>query len=323
MVPTQSSPLKQIPILCGPTASGKSALALEYAERHPGTEIINCDSLIVYRHFDIGTAKPSRAELATVPHHLVDIRDPEVRFDAADFVREVARARAEISARGGQPLLVGGTGFYLKALLFGLWDAPETSAAFRASVESIPNGELFSELKKADPASAARIGPNDRYRLIRSLEIFKLSGKTPTELQARTSTAANPDFRLVWIDRADDELFARVTDRTEAMLSAGWIDETRDLRGRFPDAPALRSVGYAQILDYLDGIAPAGRKLAPGIAGLKDEINLATRQLIKSQRTLIRGLAKKLRPESFRSFLLDRDLSAILAELSAASCCRK
>jgi len=290
VVPTQSSALKKIPVICGPTASGKTELALKMARENPKTEIINCDSLIVYRHFDIGTAKPTPVELAAVPHHLVNIRDPEDRFDAADFVKGVTTARAEIADRGGSAILVGGTGFYLKALLFGLWDAPETNPAFREEMEEIPNAALQRELEKVDPVSAARIGPNDRYRLIRSLEIFKFSGKTPTELQSQQNKTPNPEYELIVIDRPDAELFARVEKRTQAMLDAGWIEETIRLRKQFPSAPALRSVGYAQILDHLDGIAPRGRKLAPGIQGLKDEINLATRQLIKSQRTFFKGV---------------------------------
>ncbi len=283
------APAFRIPILAGPTASGKTDVVLALAEELGRVEIINADSLQVYRGMDIGTAKPSRAELERVPHHLIDIREPDEEFTAGDFLRETDRAISEIEGRGNFPVLVGGTGFYLKARLYGLWDAPPADPAVRGRLEHLTDAELYAELEKKDPESALRIGMNDRYRLVRSLEIMAQGGLSPSELRAREPASPDPRFELWVIDREGSELESRITRRTERMLEAGLLDETRGLVARYPGARALKAVGYAQCADFLAGRRPAGRKMAAGIEGLKAEINLATRQLVKKQRTWFRG----------------------------------
>ncbi len=316
MVPENRVSTVVTPILSGPTASGKTAFVLELAE-HYDLEIINADSLLVYRGFDIGTAKPTKEELARVPHHLIDIRDPEETYTAADFVRDVERLLREIHSRGKRALIVGGTPFYLKALTFGLWEAPSTSPEFRKAVENDPTPLLHEQLQALDPTHAAKIGPADRYRIIRALEILQFSGKKPSELEAEAKTRGpDPRFPLWVLDRAPAELESRIHLRTRAMLEHGLIDEARQLCQEHPTARALGSIGYAQVLDHLDGKAPQGRTLRPGLDGLQDEIALATRQLVKAQRTFLRGM-----PHA-QWFLFEQDrprLEALARETFAAT----
>lgn len=282
-------------VLAGPTAAGKTALALEMAARLPGLiEIVNADSMQVYRTMDIGTAKPTPAELASVPHHLIDIRNPDEPFAAGEFVREARTAIESIHARGKRALVVGGTGFYLRALFFGIWDGPAADAGIRARLETSTDAKLHASLTAIDPASALRIGAADRYRLIRALELHELSGKTPTELQAEMAGAPDPGLLLWVVDRAPSELEARFRLRAQQMLEQGLLKEVRGLRSRHPAARALGAVGYNEVCAYLDGVAPEGRKIPAGLPGLQSEIELATRQLVKKQRTWFRNLHTKL-----------------------------
>lgn len=303
-------------ILTGPTASGKSGIALEWARHSRKTssppskpiEIINADSLNIYREFNIGTAKPTAAERAEIPHHLIDIRDAREGYTAADFVRDVNAYIADIQARGARALIVGGTGFYLKALLYGLWDAPATDAALRTQLEAHPTEFLRAQLQEIDPQAGARIGPSDRYRMIRALEIHKLSGKTLTEIESAQNQTPDPRFELFVIDREKDELDARIAARTRAMIEAGLVEEVRGLLMRYPEARALQSVGYAETIAYLREEKPEGRVPRPGLEGLCDEITLGTRQLAKRQRTWFRG------EKAAKIFILDRERDRLEAE---------
>ena len=293
--------LVRIPILAGPTASGKTSFAHEQAERL-GLEIINADSLLVYRHFDIGTAKPTVQEMGSIPHHLINIRDPLESFTAAEFVRAVHSLVADLERRHQKALIVGGTHFYLKALCLGLWDAPETQPEFRKTLEHVESSQLFERLLALDPVYAAKIGAADRYRIIRALEILEFSPKKPSELESEAAQKQpDPRFPLLWIDRSPNEIEARIQARTHQMLEAGLIQETRALLEHYPQARALTSVGYRQVVDFIQGTPPAGRALRPGTAGLSDEIQLATRQLVKSQRTFLRGF------EFAERFLFEED----------------
>jgi tRNA dimethylallyltransferase len=302
-----STPGLKVAILTGPTATGKTGLAIELAEKHGSIEIINADSLLVYRGMDIGTAKPSQAEQKNIPHHLIDVRDPHEPFTAGDFHREATKAIDEIHSRGKRALIVGGTGFYLKTLLYGLWPAPKSDPAVRQKLEQESNDKLYEKLEKRDPDAALRIGRNDRYRLIRAHEMIELSGMTPTEMQAQTPKEPDPRFELWVLDRTNDELYARIDQRTRLMLEQGLIEEVKTLQARYAgqELPrALSSVGYRETQDHLAGILPEGRKIAPGIEGLKSEISLSTRQLVKSQRTWFRG------EKSSHWFTLEQDLPA-------------
>ena len=311
---SEASPAKTA-ILTGPTATGKTQVALELAATTPGIEIINADSMLVYQGLNIGTAKPSPEELSRVHHHLIDLISPDQTFTAAEFARQAREAMKEIQARGNRPLIVGGTGFYLKALLYGVWNAPPADPALREALEKLTNEALFSELQSVDPTAATRIGLADRYRLVRSLEIFRLSGKPPTQLETENQKDPDPQFEIWIIDRTDDELSERIRKRTAAMVHEGIIEEFQSAYARYPESRALKAIGYAQVADYLAQRAPQGRKLKPGLEGLCDEIQLATRQLVKSQRTWFKSFLTKV-PHAKR-LILEQD-RALLAELFAA-----
>lgn len=293
-----------IGILTGPTATGKSSLAIELAlNRYPKLEIINADSLLVYREMNIGTAKPSPTELKTVPHHLIDIRSPNETFTAGEFVRTAHTAIEEIHQRGNRALIVGGTGFYLKALLFGLWEAPPADPQIRSTLQKETNETLLMRLQERDPLAATRIGLSDRYRLIRALEIIQLTGKSPTQLEMETPQHPSPQFRLWILDRPTEELHIRIQKRTQTMIQDGLIEEYVHLQKNFPEARALNAVGYKQVGDYLAQRTPSGRKLEPGLGGLDSEIQLATRQLVKQQRTWFKGQLSKV--DTAQWFLLE------------------
>jgi tRNA dimethylallyltransferase len=295
-------------ILTGPTAVGKSSLAMEVA-RKLKLEIVNADSVCFYRDFNIGSAKPSAKELSEIPHHLINIADPSKTYHAGNFLSDVNSALMDIHTRGKRAIIVGGSGFYLKALRFGLWEAPATSPELRASFESRTLADLFAELKTLDPVHAEKIGPMDRYRVIRALEILKLSGNKPSDLEAQMSKDPNPEFPLWVVDRDANELSTRMQERISEMLAAGWINEVKALRKKYPGSKTLNAVGYAQIINDIDGILPEGRKLKPGIEGLISEIHLAHRQLAKSQRTWF----KSMKPNE--SFQLDQDRTELIEKL--------
>ncbi len=289
MVPEKDRIPLPIGILTGPTATGKSSLAFRLASQNQKIEILSADSLLIYRGMDIGTAKPTLDELQKIPHHLINILDPNQIFTAGEFVRQSHKIFEEVHARGNRVLIVGGTGFYLKALLFGLWETPAADPIIRKDLQNYNNLDLFNRLKKIDEASAQRIGLSDRYRLIRALEIYYLTHQSPSQLQNLQPTQPNPQFRLWILDRSNSELHSRIKTRTEQMLQSGLIQEFRSLFKKFHESRALNAVGYAQVKAYLLGEKPPGRKVKPGEEGLSEEIQLATRQLVKQQRTWFRG----------------------------------
>ncbi len=313
-------PAFPVAILTGTTASGKTAIALDFARKHGGMEIINADSLLVYRGFDIGTAKPTRSELAEIPHHLVDIRNPDEAFTAGDFVRECDSAIRKIHARGKRALIVGGTGFYLKALVYGLWDVPKAPTELREKLDAFSNLELHSRLEKVDAEAAKRITAHDRYRLLRAWEMIESTGKTPSQLEAEAvSRGSVTGLSLYITDRENADLEKRIAARTERMLQEGFVAEVEKLRLAFPQARPFEAVGYFETLAYLEGRKPAGRKMADGLPGLAEEIQLATRQLAKRQRTFFgtRERGQFTRVTDLRYFTLDRDRKPLEAALLA------
>ena len=286
--------------LMGPTASGKTALALDWAQRHGG-EIVSVDSALVYRGLDIGSAKPDAGERARAPHHLLDLRDPWQAYSAAEFARDARTAIDGILARGRLPILAGGTGLYFQALLHGLSPMPEADPAMRASIAA-EAGErgwqaMHAELARVDPAAAARIKPGDPQRIQRALEVFRLSGRPISDWQRDASAAPRLPvrvLRLVIAPRDRALLHARIAARFDAMLDAGFLDEVRALRA-LPqlrdhpaplDLPAIRAVGYRQAWEYLEGRSDADVFRAQAIA--------ATRQLAKRQLTWLRGQLEAL-----------------------------
>ena len=273
--------------IAGPTASGKSALALAAAARWP-LEIISVDSAQIYRGLDIGTAKPSAAERAAVPHHLIDIIAPNASYSAARFVADARRLIGEIHGRGHHALLVGGTMLYFKALFDGLDAMPPSNAAVRANLDARATTEgwpaLHAELALVDPASAARLPPGDSQRIQRALEVFALSGRPLSSFfgQARQGGLSMPLLALMPSDR--NWLHRRIAERFDAMLSAGLVHEVAALRQRAElsaDLPAMRCVGYRQAWQALD---------AGDMAPLRERGTAATRQLAKRQLTWLRSL---------------------------------
>jgi len=274
--------------LMGPTASGKTALAVSLVERFP-LEIISVDSALVYRGMDIGTAKPDAATLARAPHHLLDIRDPTETYSAAAFCDDARRLMADIVARGRVPLLVGGTMLYFRALLQGLDDLPRADAALRKKLEAEAAARgwpaLHAELEAVDPVTAARLAPNDSQRIGRALEIFRLTGKPMSALLDRAQSELPYhvlQLALIPSDRA--VLHQRIAARFDAMLADGLIDEVQSLRQSYAltaNLPAMRAVGYRQAWAYLDGEIDLGELREQGIA--------ATRQLAKRQLTWLRS----------------------------------
>lgn len=276
-------------LLLGPTGSGKSALALEVAQRRP-VEIISIDSAQVYRGLDIGSAKPTHSERAVVPHHLIDIRDPAERYSAADFVRDARVAIAEVRGRGHLPLLVGGTMLYAKALRDGLSTLPSADAAVRAALDADARRlgwpALHARLATLDPVTAARLAPNDAQRIQRALEVVEVSGQPMSSLLARPAPD-RPRLDVVALMPADRaQLHRRLEQRFDAMLAQGFLEEVAVLRRRGDlnaDLPSMRSVGYRQAWAYLDGAGTHAEFRAAAIA--------ATRQLAKRQLTWLRSLA--------------------------------
>jgi len=290
---TNNSPLA-IAIM-GPTASGKTAAALAIAAQIP-SEVISVDSALVYRGMDIGTAKPTREELAQAPHHLIDIIDPLDAYSVAQFRNDTLRLVAEITARGKLPLLVGGTMLYFKGLADGLDDLPGADAALRVQLESeaaaIGWPAMHARLAQQDPVTANRLAPNDAQRIGRALEIIALSGQPMSALLAQREKTVLPfrllSFALEPSDRA--VLHARIAARFDAMLKDdALLDEVDDLRRRgdlHPGLPSMRCVGYRQAWEYLDGRIDRATLRETGI--------IATRQLAKRQLTWLRSMPDRV-----------------------------
>ena len=283
--------------LAGPTASGKTALALALAQQVP-LEIISMDSALVYRGMDIGTAKPSAAERAAVPHHLIDIRDPLQAYSAAEFVRDATGLIHAIHARSKLPLLVGGTMLYYKALAEGLDAMPAADATVRAQLahEAAMRGwpALHAQLAVVDPVTAARLAPADSQRIQRALEVYRVSGLPLSHFHAaRAQDPAVPAEKhlLVALEPQDRAwLHARIAQRLQAMWAAGFMDEVRALRARgdlHRDLPSMRCVGYRQAWEALDGLWPMDQ--------LPDKAVYATRQLAKRQITWLRAMPQAQR----------------------------
>ena len=274
--------------LMGPTASGKTDLAIQLRQQLP-VEVISVDSALIYRGMDIGTAKPSKAELALAPHRLIDICDPAESYSAANFRTDALREMQEISAQGKIPLLVGGTMLYYKALLEGLSPLPSADEKVRSEIEAkaalIGWGGLHQELSKIDPISAQRINPNDSQRINRALEVFYLTGKTLTELTAQKGEALPYDILQFAIAPEQREvLHRRIEQRFHKMIELGFQQEVEKLYRR-PDLnenlPSIRCVGYRQMWEYLRGDYDHDEMVFRGIC--------ATRQLAKRQITWLRG----------------------------------
>lgn len=278
---------KTVLAIMGPTATGKTALALQLAEKLP-IEIISVDSALIYRSMDIGTAKPTAAEMVAVPHHLIDILDPAQAYSALEFVTDTKRLVDEIHQRGRLPVLVGGTMMYFHALQQGLAELPSANAEVRARLQQAYELDpiaLHQRLKQVDPVAAARIHPNDPQRVVRALEVFELSGESLTKLQAR-QTQQTLDWNLIkigLIPQSRDVLHQNIAARLQLMFAAGFLDEVKGLHARpdlHADLPSIRSVGYRQAWLYLNGEISEDEWQTQAL--------IATRQLAKRQLTWLR-----------------------------------
>jgi len=278
----------RVVLITGPTASGKSALALALAEALDG-EIVSADSMQVYRGLDIGTAKPTPEEQARVRHHLIDVADPDEVYSAGRFRAEADRAIRDAGGRGKAVLVCGGTALYVKALLQGLAAGPPRDAQVRGELEARWEGgeraRLHAELREADPALAARLHPNDRARILRGLEVWRLSGGPLSALQAGHGFSDRPyDALRLGAECPRDELYRRIDQRVTRMVDAGWVEEVRRLldAGVAPGSPALQAIGYAELGRYLRDGGDWGAVVS--------SIQQATRNFAKRQMTWFRRM---------------------------------
>ena len=291
--------------IAGPTASGKTGLALAIAahlQDQGGAEIISVDSALVFKGMNIGTAKPSASELAAVPHHLIDIRDPLNAYSAAEFAHDALACVEDIRSRGRMPILVGGTMLFFKALMEGLNDMPAANAEIRAGIqaeaENLGWPAMHEVLRQVDPLTAARLAPADSQRISRALEVFRISGKALSSFHQLNVAPAEPansnalhwaNAPLLSLEPTDRSwLHKRIEQRFDDMLSNGFLDEVKVLRARgdlTPDLPAMRCVGYRQAWEALDGTLP--------MSELRDRGVFATRQLAKRQITWLRSLPQR------------------------------
>jgi tRNA dimethylallyltransferase len=280
------APFTNAQVLTGPTGSGKTQLGIELAH-HLCAEIVSMDSMALYRGMDVGTAKPTPAERATVPHHLIDVLDPWESASVAWWLERAAECCRDIESRGKRVLFVGGTPLYLKALQCGLFDGPPADPALRQQLEEVADrggsGHLHARLAAVDPVSAQRIHPNDVRRMVRALEVFTLTGKPLSAWQTQWGRALNVNENAVlWLDMPRGELYERINRRVERMFAAGIVEEVRRLRALPWSREAAKALGYREVCEYLDGQLD----LAPTVA----LVQLRSRQFAKRQLTWFRHL---------------------------------
>lgn len=278
--------MTRIVVIGGVTASGKTGAAISLARRIDG-ELVGADSVQVYRGFDVGSAKPTPAELAGVHHHLIDVVDPDEDIDAARYAKLADAAIADIASRGKVPIVVGGTGLWIRALVRGLVALPEVDEDVRARLDAeadrVGLAALHERLRAIDPKAGSRIHPNDRVRIVRALEVYEQTGRPLGALQDEHALGApRYDALFFALDRPRDELYAAIRERVRAMLAAGWVDEVRALLARWgPDVRPMQSVGYRQILEHLsEGVS---------LGDTERRIYKATRIYTRRQRTWFRG----------------------------------
>ncbi|MCU0607377.1 MAG: tRNA (adenosine(37)-N6)-dimethylallyltransferase MiaA [Candidatus Edwardsbacteria bacterium] len=284
-----------VTVIAGPTAAGKTAAGIALAQRL-GAEIVSADSRQVYKYLDIGTAKPTTAERASVPHHLVDFLDPDRPYSAADYAADAREAMDALDAQG-KPYIVGGSGLYLRALIEGLAAIPPADAALRQEFSEFAGSHgkaaLHQRLAEVDPATAARLAPNDTVRITRALEVHRLTGKPISQWHSNERVKDHRTYRLVVLDAGRDELYARIERRIDAMIQQGLVDEVRGIldQGYAPSLNALRTVGYRETIAHLNGEYELDRAI--------ELVKQNTRNFAKRQLTWFRGMkqAEWMTPE--------------------------
>lgn len=299
-------------LLTGPTASGKTELGVLLAQRL-GAEIVSLDSMALYRGLEIGVAKPSAAQRAAVPHHLIDMVDPWDPFSVADYLRAAERAVAEIRGRGKEVLFVGGTPLYLKALLRGLFDGPPADAELRRELNEVTRAlgavELHRRLEQVDPSAAARLHPNDTRRLIRALEVFAKTGEPISRRQTQFDRGPRTDATVWTLGWPREELRRRIARRVQAMFAAGWVDEVRRLLSgpTPPSQTAWQALGYAEIAEHLQG--------ERDLSATQELIVVNTRRFAKRQGTWFRSLAECVPVEMGDDATVEQVADRLLATL--------
>lgn len=280
--------------VCGPTASGKTALGIALA-RHLNGEVVNVDSVQVYRGADIGSAKATVEERKGVPHHLLDLVSPDEPMNAGEYRERALSCLREVTDRGKMPVLVGGSGMYLTILLHGMAEVPPTPPDVRAAVAQLSREEQYVELQRVDPTTAARLHVNDTQRVSRALEIVRVTGRKPSEFFAQHRFSSQDVAALmIVICRERDELYDRINRRSHLMVDAGLLEETKGILSVYGRVPVLETIGYKQACDYIDG------KLS--LDEVPGEISLHTRRFAKRQMTFLRNEPAKrgwvVRPSS-------------------------
>lgn len=283
-----SSLLRRSWFLAGPTASGKTEVSLQLAARL-GAEILGLDSMSLYRGMDIGTAKPSEEERRRVPHHLIDVLDPHEEFTVAEYVEQAERICRDIVSRDKVPLFVGGTGLYLRGILRGVFAAPPADWEFRRSMEQRAATEgrdvLHRELAQVDPATAARLHPNDARRVIRALEVFHLTGQPASaQQQEQPLPIGERPQHVLWLSPPREWLYDRINRRVQLMIDAGWVEEVQALLQREPgiSRTAMQALGYQELISHLNGEC--------SLEAAIEQIQTRTRQFAKRQHTWFRNL---------------------------------
>lgn len=251
--------MNKLLVIFGPTAVGKTKLAIELAKKTNG-EIISADSMQVYRGMDIGTAKPSAEEQQGVPHHLIDIRNPDEEWTVSDFVKEAQRSKSKIKDHGKAPILVGGTGLYLWTLLEGYsFPIAPADKEIREKLEKVPLTTLYARLSTVDPQATEKIHANDKKRIVRALEVYELTGKPISELQKQRTpldfARGKQNTVLVGLNLPREQLYQRIEERVDQMITRGLIEEVKGLlaKGYSKDLPAFQALGYKEVIEYLDG----------------------------------------------------------------------
>ena len=278
--------MQKVIVICGPTASGKTGLSIELAKRING-EIVSCDSMQIYKDMTIGTAKPTAEEMQGIKHYLIDCVSPEQRFSVADYKREATNAIKDILAKGKVPIVVGGTGLYLEALIYGIeYEEIEVDLDYRARLDKIEEEKglqyLYNEAEKIDEEAAKKISPNDKKRIYRVLEIYKATGKTKTQLE-KESRKKCPDFDyiLFGINMDRDKLYERINKRVDMMIKNGLIGEVQDLSKKYNEFPtAMQGLGYKEVIEYLEGKITKDEMI--------EKIKMMTRRYAKRQLTWFR-----------------------------------
>ena len=244
----------KIVVICGPTASGKTALGIQVAQQANG-EIISSDSMQIYKDMDIGTAKPTEEERAQAVHHLVDFVSPDERYSVADFKKDATEKIEDILSRGKLPIIVGGTGLYVNSLIHNIEYKEEiTDIEYRNELEKVDLETLYKQAMEIDPEAAARVSQNDRKRITRILEIYHTTGKTKTQMEAESRQEVKYDYKIFVLTPERDKLYKRINLRVDLMMQAGLVDEVRELLKKYKEFPtAMQGLGYKEVKEYLDG----------------------------------------------------------------------